>query len=65
VRLTLNGTYQLLVYANEVNVLGDEIVNIKNNTGSLFDANKETGLYRGKLSTCRCLVTEMQDKIMI
>jgi hypothetical protein len=44
VGLKLNGTHQLLVYAYDVNLLGDDIDIIKKNTGTLTDANKEVGL---------------------
>ena len=37
--LKLNGTHQLLVYAN-VNILGGSVHTIKENTESLVDANK-------------------------
>jgi hypothetical protein len=41
--LKLNGTHQLLVYANYVNLLGDNIDTIKKNTETLIVANKEVG----------------------
>jgi hypothetical protein len=43
-RLKLNGTHQLLAYADDVNLLGDNIDTIKKNTGTLIDASKEVGL---------------------
>jgi hypothetical protein len=45
VGLKLNGTHQLLVYADDMNLLGDNIVNtIKKSTQTLIDACKEVGL---------------------
>jgi hypothetical protein len=44
VGLRLNGTHQLLVYAGDVNLLGDNIATMKRNTQSLIDASKEVGL---------------------
>jgi hypothetical protein len=41
VGLKLNGTHQLLVYADDVNLLGDNIDNIKKNMKTLIDTNKE------------------------
>jgi ABC-type siderophore export system fused ATPase/permease subunit len=43
VRLKLNGTHQLLVYA-DVNLLGDNTDTIKKTIETLIDASKEVGL---------------------
>jgi hypothetical protein len=42
--LKLNGTHQLLAYADDVNLLGDNIDIINKNTETLIDASKEVGL---------------------
>jgi hypothetical protein len=42
--LKLNGTHQLLVYADDVNMLGGSIHAIKKNTEALAVASKEIGL---------------------
>jgi hypothetical protein len=44
VGLKLNGTYKLLAYADDVNLLGDNIDTIHKNTETLIDASKEVGL---------------------
>jgi hypothetical protein len=44
VGLKLNGTRQLLVCVNDVNLLGDNKDSIKRNTQTLIDASKEIGL---------------------
>ena len=42
--LKLNGTHQLLVYADGVNMLGGSMHTIKENAESFILASKETGL---------------------
>jgi hypothetical protein len=42
--LKLNGTHQLLVYVDDVILLGDNIDTVKKNTETLIDASKEVGL---------------------
>jgi hypothetical protein len=44
VGLKLNGTHQLLVYVDDVNLLGDNLNTIKGNARSVIDASKEVGL---------------------
>jgi hypothetical protein len=44
VGLKLNGTHQLLAYADDVNLLGVNTDTIKENTETLIDASKEVGL---------------------
>jgi hypothetical protein len=44
VGLKLNGTQQLLAYADDVNLLGDYIDTINRNTETSIDASKEVGL---------------------
>jgi hypothetical protein len=55
--LKLNGPHQLLAYADDVNLLGDNIDTINKYTETLIDVSKEVGLGW-------CLVTRMQVKII-
>jgi hypothetical protein len=41
--LKLNGTHQLLVYADDVNILGGSIHTIRKNTQALLIASKKIG----------------------
>ena len=65
--LKLIGTRQLLVYADDVNVLGGSVHTIKKNTHSLVVTGRETGLKKIliKLSTRSCLEIRMQDEFSI
>jgi hypothetical protein len=52
-----------LAYADVVNLLGDNINNLKENTETLIDASKEIGLeVNAEKTVCCCPITRMQDK---
>jgi hypothetical protein len=53
VELKLNGMHQLLVYADNVNLLGANIDTIKKNTETLIDASKEVALEVNILLSCQ------------
>ena len=42
--MKLNGTHQLLVYADDVNILGGSVYTVKENREAFVLAIKETGL---------------------
>ena len=42
--LKLNGTHQLLVYADDVNILGGNVHTVKENAKALIVASKKIGL---------------------
>jgi hypothetical protein len=54
VGLKLNGTHQLLIYA-DVNLLGDNLDTIKKDTETLIDASKEVGLQANAEET-KCML---------
>jgi hypothetical protein len=49
--LELKQTYLLLVYADNVNLLGENIIAIMKNKEALADTSKEVGLYVNKEKT--------------
>jgi hypothetical protein len=67
VGLKLNGTHQLLVYADDVNLLADNTDAIKKNIETLIGVVRRLVLKQTqrKLSTLCCLATRMQGKIKI
>jgi len=62
--LKLSGTHQLLVSADNVNILGTSIYTTQKNTEPVVIASKEIGL-EVKLSTWFCLKTRMQGRVTI
>jgi sorting nexin-29 len=61
VGLKLNGTHQLLAYANDVNLLGDNMHTIHKNIETLIDASKEVGLEVNIEKTKYMLVSRDQN----
>jgi hypothetical protein len=61
--LKLNGTLQILVYANDFNILGGSIHTVRKNTKAVILSSKEIGLevILRKLSIWSCLKARMQD----
>jgi hypothetical protein len=59
--MKLNGTHQLLVNADDVNLLGDNIGTIKKNTETVIAVSKEAGLEVNAEKTKYKLLSHNQD----
>jgi len=59
--LKLNGTHQLLVYADDVNILGGSVHTVKENAAALIVASKETGLEANADKTKYMLMSRDQN----
>jgi sorting nexin-29 len=58
--LKLNGTHQLLAYADDINIVGENIDTIQKSTKALLDASKEVGLKVNPEKTKYTLVSRCQ-----
>jgi hypothetical protein len=61
VELKLNGTHQLPAYADDDNLLVDNIDNINKKTGTLIDESKEVGLEINVVETKYMLLSRQQN----
>jgi hypothetical protein len=59
--MKLNETHQLLVYADDVNLLDDTIDTIKKNVETLIDANKKVSLVVNMEKTKYMLLSRLQN----
>jgi hypothetical protein len=59
--LKLNGTHQLLAYADDVNILGGSIHTLKENAGALVVATRETGLVVSAVKTKYMVMSRDQN----
>ena len=63
--LKLNGTHQLLAYADDINILGGSIHNVKENAETLVAANREIGLEVNADKTTYMVMSQDQNAARI
>jgi hypothetical protein len=63
VGLKLNGTHQLLIYADDLSLLGDNIDIVNKNTETLIGASKEVGLEVNAEKTKYMLLSRHQNTV--
>jgi hypothetical protein len=61
VDLELNGTHQLLVHADDINLLDDDINTVKENTGTLSEASRDVDLERSAEKTKYMIMSRHQN----
>ena len=54
-----------MVYADDVNILGDSVYTVKENAEALIMASKKIGLEVNADETKSCLEIRMQDKVTV
>ena len=59
--MKLNGTHQLVVYADDVNILGRSVHTVKENADALVVATKETGLEVNADKTKHMIMSQDQN----
>jgi hypothetical protein len=59
--LKLNGTHQLLAYADDINILGESVHAVKENTEALVAATKEIGLEVNANKTKYMVISRVQN----
>ena len=59
----MNGKYQLLVYADDVNMLGENLQTIRENTEIVIKASNNTGLEVNSEKT-KCMITSRHKNIL-